>query len=257
MTAVPRFSPEQAIACAGEVLAARYAGAEFAIAAGSIVRGEGTDTSDLDLVVIFRNLENAWRESFLHGDMPVEAFVNDYETIQGFMDRDHRDARATMLHMLATGVAVPGDIAASKLLQHYAQTLWEAGPPPVEPAHIDHLRYVATDLLDDLRGHPPPHELRSILYKLYQVMAELRLRQAKRFVGGGKHLARGLSECDAAFAEALDRVMRAAHTGGFGPAEIAVLSDLLAARGGRLFEGYRQPAPADVRTPAKWYGVKP
>jgi len=53
--------------------------------AGSIVRGEGTPHSDLDLVVIFDRLPNAYRESFYFGDLPVEAFVHDPETLNYFL----------------------------------------------------------------------------------------------------------------------------------------------------------------------------
>lgn len=252
-----RFSPQQAIAFAGELLAGRYSGAEFAIASGSIVRGNGTATSDLDLVVIYPALKGAYREAFIHRGMPVEAFVNDYETIQGFIDREHRNGQCSMMHMLTTGVVVPGDMEASKRLQSYARTLLEAGPPAPDPAVIERLRYFVTDLIEDLRGQPPRQELCSILYILYQTIGELRLRQANMYVGTlGKHLARSLRACDPSFAGQLDDVMRAAHTGEFGENHIALVAALLETLGGRLFEGYHQDAPADVRTDVRWNVAK-
>jgi predicted nucleotidyltransferase len=236
------------------LFATRYQGAEFAIAAGSIVCGASTDTSDLDLVVIYRTLKTAYREALTQQSMPVEAFVNDYETVQAFIDREYRNATATMIHMLATGIPVPAETDASRRLQRYARKLLEAGPQASDVALMERLRYAVSDLIDDLRGNPPPQELRAIMCALYPTIAELRLRRANVFVSGtGKHLARSLLACDAGFFARLDRVMRAAHSDGFGLSHIEELAGLLDALGGRLFDGYRQEAAADVRTEAKWY----
>ena len=49
---------------AKEILESKYSEARVLFLAGSIVRGEGTPHSDLDLVVIFDKLTNAYRESF-------------------------------------------------------------------------------------------------------------------------------------------------------------------------------------------------
>ncbi|NJM54129.1 MAG: nucleotidyltransferase domain-containing protein [Blastocatellia bacterium] len=53
-----------------EILQTKYSSAEFVFLAGSIIRGEGTKYSDLDIVVIFENLPNAYRESFYFQDFP-------------------------------------------------------------------------------------------------------------------------------------------------------------------------------------------
>ena len=60
----------------------RYAKAPVVFLAGSLVRGEGTSTSDLDLVIVFDRLPNAFRESFWHEKWPVEA--NSIQYIQIF-----------------------------------------------------------------------------------------------------------------------------------------------------------------------------
>jgi predicted nucleotidyltransferase len=46
-----------------QILDDRYPGADVIFLAGSLLRGEGTPYSDLDLVVIFERLHHAWRES--------------------------------------------------------------------------------------------------------------------------------------------------------------------------------------------------
>ena len=67
-----------------EILAEKYPEARVVFLAGSVVRGEDTETSDLDLVVIFDRLPQAYRESFIFGGWPVEAFIHDPETLRYF-----------------------------------------------------------------------------------------------------------------------------------------------------------------------------
>ena len=69
---------------AGAIRSLRYADAGAVFAAGSIVRGEGTPFSDLDLVIVYPQLERAYRESFRFDGLPVEAFVHDPATLEYF-----------------------------------------------------------------------------------------------------------------------------------------------------------------------------
>jgi len=70
---------------AKEIFESKYPEAKVIFLAGSIVRGEGTPYSDLDLVVIFDKLPAAYRESFYSQGLPVEAFVHDPETLNYFL----------------------------------------------------------------------------------------------------------------------------------------------------------------------------
>ncbi|SDI40736.1 hypothetical protein SAMN05216588_11665 [Pseudomonas flavescens] len=80
--------PATALVIANQLLRTRYAGASFAYVAGSIMRGQGTYLSDIDLVVIYDCLEAARRESFMADGVPVEAFVHDRQTLGWFIDAD-------------------------------------------------------------------------------------------------------------------------------------------------------------------------
>jgi hypothetical protein len=248
------FTSEQALSYAAELLAERYIGAEFCIAAGTIVEAENaTAHSDLDLVVLFPELKCAYRESLLHRSMPVEAFVHDHETIQAFMDRDHRNAHPVIIHMIATGTVVGGSTETSRRLQKYARSLLDSGPEKSAAPKMKALRYAASELIEDLRDKRPPHEVRAILYSLYNSLSELRLRQSRSYIATGKHLARALWACDPSFAETLDRVMVAGHAARIGCEQIAQLVALLDTLGGQLFDGYRQDAPAEMREKTRWH----
>src|SRR3954470_21373245 len=55
-----------------DLLENRYKGAEVIFLAGSVMRGEATDFSDIDVVVVYPKIDKAFRESFYHLDWPVE-----------------------------------------------------------------------------------------------------------------------------------------------------------------------------------------
>src|SRR4026208_2569865 len=93
------------IAAARIVREDRYAGATAVFAAGSIVRGEGTPYSDLDLVVVYPHGACAWRESFLIRNLPVGAFVHDPETLNYFfLEVDRKAGVPSLPQMVVEGV---------------------------------------------------------------------------------------------------------------------------------------------------------
>jgi predicted nucleotidyltransferase len=75
---------ESAIDAARKVARTRYPDAVLLLVAGSIVRGEGTPHSDLDLVVVYPKIEAAFRESFVFDGLPVDTLVHDPETLHYF-----------------------------------------------------------------------------------------------------------------------------------------------------------------------------
>ena len=68
-----------------ELFETRYQGANAIFVTGSVVRGEATAHSDLDLVILFPKVERAYRESFIHKGWPVEAFIHDPRNTSVFL----------------------------------------------------------------------------------------------------------------------------------------------------------------------------
>ncbi|WP_163366512.1 nucleotidyltransferase domain-containing protein, partial [Klebsiella aerogenes] len=56
-------TPAEVLAAARAIVASRYPDAAFALVAGSLMRGEGTAHSDLDLIVLYDRIESSRRES--------------------------------------------------------------------------------------------------------------------------------------------------------------------------------------------------
>jgi hypothetical protein len=246
------FTPQEALTNALEIKKERYSDAEFCIAAGSIITGNGAAYSDLDLIVIHQKLETAYRESFLYNAMPVEAFVHDYETIQAFIDGEYKDADSTTLHMITTGIIIPEGNASALKLRSYADRLIKKGPEAINAAKHESLRYSITDLIDDLRGKRPQEEYRAILYKLYPMIGELALRYNRIFESSGKHLVRKLKQYLPELFNDLETIMLSSHTEDLKKEHIEKLEELMKPLGGLLFDGYRQNAPTDKRAEARW-----
>lgn len=250
------FQSEDAISNARFLWSDRYKGAEFCIASGSIITGKGTAYSDLDLIVVFPHLKTAYRESFTFNDMPVEVFVHDYETIQFFMDDDHKNYRESLPHMVSSGKVIPEENETSLKLRSFASALLQKRPESFDPAAHEPLRYSISDLIDDLRGERPPEEQRAILYSLYPMMGELALRHAGQFVSKGKHLARKLKVfCPTEF-ENLENIMHAAHCDAIKSDHMTQLENMVNALGGFLFDGYKQSAPTEKRSKPLWMEVE-
>jgi hypothetical protein len=227
------------------LLADRYSGAEVGFAAGSIVRGEGTPYSDLDLVVIYPHLDHAYRESFDFGGFPIEAFVHDPSTLEYFfVDVDGQSGVPSLPRMVVEGIEVPGPTTLSSAIKARAAALLEAGPPPLDADSERRMRYFVSDLLDDLRAPRSPEEMTGAGARLYEHLADYVLRRRGHWSAKGKAIPRALRSVDADLGNAYGDAFTAlfAHAD---PAPVVRLAeDLLRDAGGPLFDGYRTDAPA-------------
>ncbi len=99
----------------------RYPEAQVLFCGGSIVRGEGTPTSDLDVVVVFERVERAWRDSFYFQGYPVEVFAHDHETLAYFVDHDEKRGRPVLSQIVSEALVVPELDSSSQRLQEWAR----------------------------------------------------------------------------------------------------------------------------------------
>ncbi|EJC76795.1 nucleotidyltransferase domain-containing protein [Rhizobium hidalgonense] len=237
---------ERVLAAARRSVACRYAGAAFAYVSGSIMRGEGTEFSDIDLVIVFPALERAWRESFTEDEFPVEAFVHDPQTLAHYIHQDAESGYPIMGNMVATGSILGPEFERARAIQEKAAGMLAAGPKPLAGPAYDALRYHVTDLADDLRGKRPPEEVAAIAAHLYQKLADLILLGHGQWAGRGKWAPRLLRAFDPQLASEFDTAFRLAAQGD--GARLLDLADrTLALHGGRYFDGYRQDAPLAAR----------
>lgn len=240
-----KASIDRAIEAATRILEDRFPAAAFAIAAGSIIRGEGTLFSDIDMLIVFDRLPNGYRQTFIAEGFPVEVFVHDPETLNWFLDKDIDNGVPVLVDMIATGRAIGRNVAAAEELQRQARALLARGPA-FAPATRDALRYEISDHLDDLRGERTPAEIRAIAAKLYHPLADLALLGRGAWSGKGKWVPRRLQMLDPQLASDFDSAFSALANGDTLEA-IAFIERELARHGGPWFAGDHRDAPATAR----------
>ena len=240
---------EEIVATAGAIRAERYHDCVALFVAGSLVRGEGTANSDLDLVVVFPSLKAAYRESFRFAGYPVEAFVHDPETLEYFfVEVDRACGIPALPQMVAEGLEVPAANTLSQALKRRARTVLEAGPPALDAEGEARLRYVVTDVLDDLREPRSYQELLGSGAQLFEVLANYYFRSRGLWSARGKAIARGLIRNDPAFADAYHRAFEQLFKAADPSQVISLTERLLESRGGLLFDGYKSDAPEGWRS---------
>jgi hypothetical protein len=117
------LSARKTASLAARVLGARFPTALCGFAAGSLIRGDGTEGSDLDLVVLVERLPGAFRQSFTFEGLPVEAFVHDGETLA------YQALAAQMLARFGAG----GDVTYSR---DVSEAVWRAATDPACPMRL-------------------------------------------------------------------------------------------------------------------------
>jgi hypothetical protein len=235
---------------AERTLAERFIDADAGFAAGSILRGEGATMSDVDLVVLYRRLPNAWRESFVLDGVPVEAFVHDSETLAWFLASDRDRGRPALLAMVAEGRIFGPNPEKAMDWQDTARRMLAEGPAPLSNAQLEQLRYDITDKIDDLRGQRSRAEITALGAALYQPVAEILLRGQGRWFGSAKWIPRLLHALDAGQAARFDSAFGQLFAQGDVADIISFVDDALRPFGGRLFDGDHQAAPASSRISA-------
>ncbi len=240
----------RALAVAEKALASRFAGAACAFVTGSIMRGQGTTGSDIDLVVVFPRLERAWRESFIEDGFPLEVFVQDPETLAYFLGKDIEGGHPIMANMVASGMVIGPDRAFAEPIQASAAQALAKGPAPLAGPAYDTMRYMASDLVDDLRGERPAAEVAAIAAHLYPRLIDLMLLGRGGWSGVGKWGPRLLRRLDSQLADSFDEAFRAAVHGD-AAALLALAEAELDRHGGCHFDGYRREAPLEARVPTR------
>jgi hypothetical protein len=236
------------IGLANAIRSDRYPDASAMFAAGSIVRGEGTASSDLDLVVVYASLPSAYRESFWFGGYPVEAFVHDRETLEYFfIDVDRASGVPALPQMVVEGIEIPTPNDLSRELKRLAASVIESGPPALDAQTEQRMRYFVSDLVDDLRTPRSRDELIATGARLYEQLADYHLRRKGLWSANGKAIPRALRQADPELCEKYCQSFSTLFTQGDATDVVRLAEDLLRPAGGPLFDGYRADAPSAWR----------
>ncbi len=267
----------------------RFPEAVAVFLAGSVMRGQGTPHSDLDVVVVVENLPAAYRESLIHQQWPVELFVHDRETLAYFFEADRKRGVPSLPAMVEEGLELPVSSAASQQLKGQARKILSEGPPLWTRPELDAARYAITDVCDDLRSPRGPaqalgavdirqdvgavatfgpskqmaqngetevncQQLLASGCRLYEMLANFSLRAHGCWSATGKSIPDQLEKLKAGLAERFTIAFQTLFKQQEASAVLGLAQELLEAHGGWLFSEPARPAPAHwrLRTPPQF-----
>jgi hypothetical protein len=223
-----------------------FSSSEIVLLGGSVIRGEATDTSDLDIVIIDENIQSAYRESLFAYGWPIEVFVHNKKTLVEYFKIDCERARPSLPRMVAES-AVIKDNGFSSSLKEQAQVMLNEGPSEWDSSMVRMKRYFLTDQLDDFIGSTNHGETIFIAGALAESLHEFVLRTNKRWIGSSKWIVRALTEYDPDFAKEFVEIFSRYYQTGEKDHVISLVDFILKPYGGRLFEGFSLGKHTDIK----------
>jgi hypothetical protein len=225
---------------ARQLVAEQYPDARAAWLGGSVVRGEASPTSDLDITVLLSGPPAPMRRSLEYGGWPVELFVHTEDSLEYFRDKDQQRRQPTMMRLVGESIVLLDTDGSGARLQKDCLDEIAAGPRPLTTAELDLLRYTVTNLVDDLADATTGDVRTAVASVLWQDAARLLLTGSRHWSGTGKGLLRELTAYDEAHGTDHARALVA------GVRDTAALVEevdsILDQYGGRLFDGFELAA---------------
>ncbi|WP_434048094.1 MULTISPECIES: WYL domain-containing protein [Sorangium] len=213
------------------------------VAAGSIVRGCGDASSDLDIFVIhsapYKQRLQRW-----FGDVPAEIFVNPPAAVREYWAAEHQHGRPSTAHMLATGFPVLGSPLLDELRTESAA--WLARRAALTPDQDTWERYSAATLLEDALDivERDPAMASALLAEAVLAMVRYRLRARNGVLPRTKELFAELEKRDPEVAGSARRFFEAASLESRITAAHAIADACVRARGFFAWESERVPVAA-------------
>lgn len=229
----------------------RFPTANCCFLAGSVMRGEGTEYSDLDIVVLFDSLENAYRESFIYEGWPIEILAHDMDTLRYFFDDDRKSGCPSLQNMVSEGEVIPGKTDLSKMAKKLAKDDLAKGPDEISASEMENRRYNITDLVDDLRAPKTFEEAVITASQLYIRLADFYFRANGLWSASGKTIPRNLKKVDEQFYQKISSAFGFFYKEQDQSGIIKISEELLTPYGGFLFDGFKSDAPKEWKIKAK------
>lgn len=210
---------------------------DAALLSGSVVRGEATDTSDLDIIVFDQLTQNPFRESHIMFGWPIEVFVHNFVSYRKFFESDVLRARPSLPRMVHEGVPIKKHHRL-EAIKNEATALLSQGPPEWTEQEIRLKRYFITDTLDDFIGSSNRYEEIFIANKLAELLHEFVLRTNKRWIGSSKWVYKEMNMFDTALADTFMQAFDSFYKSGNKELVINLTDAILKPHQGRLFDGF-------------------
>ncbi|GAA0610242.1 nucleotidyltransferase domain-containing protein [Virgibacillus siamensis] len=214
-----------------------YPNCDGALLAGSVVRGEATSTSDLDIVIFDDTYRSSYRESLIAYEWQIEVFAHNLKSYQHYFESDYKRARPSLPRMVSEGIILKGGGVIDSI-KCEAKELLSKGPEKWSIEIINTKRYFITDTLDDFIGCNNRAEEIFIANTLAELVSEFVLRTNNKWIGASKWIIRSLRDYDVNFAEQFVEAFDIFYRSGAKNEVIKLVDEILHPYGGRLFDGF-------------------
>ncbi|WP_088013529.1 nucleotidyltransferase domain-containing protein [Gottfriedia acidiceleris] len=208
-----------------------------ALLAGSVVRNEATETSDLDIVIFEKSLSTSYRESLKEFGWDIEVFVHNLTSYKHFFESDYKRARPSLPRMVSEGIILK-DEGVIEEIKKEANNLLDKGPEKWTEETIKIKRYFITDALNDFIGSSNRAEEIFIANTLAEQVSEFVLRTNGKWIGSSKWIVRSVRMYNENFANRFVEAFDLFYTVGDKNPIIELVNDILHPFGGQLFEGF-------------------
>jgi len=227
----------QPIDAAKKFVQKHYPNCQGAILAGSVVRGEATATSDLDIVIFDKTLDSSYRESLIEFGWAIEVFVHSLTSYKQYFELDYERARPSLPRMVSEGIVLK-DEGVIDCIKEAAQNLLNRGPKVWTEDTIKLKRYFISDALDDFKGCTNRSEEIFIANTLAELLSEFVLRTNNKWIGASKWVYRCLRDYDKQFATNFVEAFDTFYKTGNKEQIILITEQIVRPYGGLLFEGF-------------------
>jgi RimJ/RimL family protein N-acetyltransferase len=226
----------------------RYPDAKAIFWAGSIAANQGTDSSDLDLVIVFEEVSHAYREAFIYDGWPIDAFIHDLNTLRYFFEESRAgNGVSGLCYMILNGCEVTNPSAFSKNIKILAQEVLNAGPAIWDQEQINKERFLITDVLDDIKYPTGRDEQIASAAWLLEALGQFYFRSQNKWCASGKSIIRYLKSDNPDLAlEFMQAFQGLFQTGNSAALELLV-KKILEPYGGLFWNGFRSDAPKESR----------
>lgn len=215
-----------------------YENCRAAILAGSVVRGEATATSDLDIIIITRCSQAPYRVSQYRNAWPVEAFVHTEKSFYEYSRQDLERRLPRLPLMISEGLILKDENGLAVSLKNYSLDIIQQGVKPLSRAELCQQRYEITELLDDLIGSSQPEQDYFIINELIITLGNLILVCNGEWKARGKWVARALKNLDQVLYREMIQSLQVFYQQGDKKRLLAFMERELKRCGGRLFAGF-------------------
>lgn len=229
----------------------RYSDAKAIFWAGSVSQGQGTSASDLDLVIVFDAIPNAYREAFIYDGWPIDAFIHDPDTLRFFFEESRAgNGISGLSYMILNGreILAPNDF--SKSIKLLAQELLKSGPAIWDKETIDKERFLITDVLDDIKFPVSRDEQIASAAWLLEALGQFYFRAQNKWCASGKSIIRYLKNDSPALALEFNQCFEDLFQKGDVVGLESVVKKILMPYGGLFWDGFKLNAPKKWREQA-------